>query len=58
MAREIIHLFSEEGTGEFYTTRKNKKISTEKLKLKKYDRKLRKHVWFVEKKGSASGKKK
>ena len=33
-----------------YTTTKNKKLSTEKLRLKKYDPKVRKHVEFVEEK--------
>lgn len=31
-----------------YFTRKNKKNTTEKLKLKKYDKVLRKHVVFGE----------
>ena len=37
-------------TGYFYTTTKNKKLSTEKLRMKKYDPKVRKHVEFVEEK--------
>ena len=48
--REKIKLVSTAGTGYFYTTTKNKKLSTEKLKLKKYDPKIRKHVDFVEEK--------
>lgn len=48
--RELIKLESSGGTGFFYTTTKNRKTTTEKLKLKKYDPKLRKHVLFEEKK--------
>lgn len=43
-----IRLVSTAGTGEFYTSFKNKKNSPEKLVLKKYDKKLRKHVDFKE----------
>ena len=48
--REKIKLVSTAGTGYYYTTSKNKKLSTEKLKFKKYDPKVRKHVEFVEEK--------
>ncbi|MCP4662304.1 MAG: 50S ribosomal protein L33 [bacterium] len=48
--REKVKLVSSAGTGYFYTTTKNKKLSTEKLRLKKYDPKIRKHVEFVEEK--------
>ena len=48
--REKIKLASTAGTGYFYTTTKNKKLSTEKIRLKKYDPKIRKHVEFVEEK--------
>ena len=48
--REKIKLVSSAGTGYFYTTTKNKKLSTEKLRMKKYDPKVRKHVEFVEEK--------
>jgi large subunit ribosomal protein L33 len=48
--REQIKLVSTAGTGTFYTTTKNKKLATEKLRLKKYDPKIRKHVEFVEEK--------
>jgi large subunit ribosomal protein L33 len=48
--REKIKLVSSAGTGYFYTTSKNKKLSTEKLWMKKYDPKVRKHVEFVEEK--------
>lgn len=46
--REKIKLVSEEGTGEYYTTTKNKRTMPEKLRLKKFDKKLRKHVYFKE----------
>lgn len=48
--RDKIKLVSSAGTGYFYTTTKNKKLSTEKLRLKKYDPRVRKHVEFVEEK--------
>jgi large subunit ribosomal protein L33 len=50
MMREKVKLVSTAGTGFYYTTTKNKKLSTEKLKFKKYDPKVRKHVEFVEEK--------
>lgn len=46
--REKVKLLSSAGTGYFYTTTKNKKKSNEKIKRKKYDPKVRKHVEFVE----------
>jgi large subunit ribosomal protein L33 len=46
-AREAIKLKSTESTDCYWTT-KNKKTSTERLELKKYDRKLRKRVVFKE----------
>lgn len=48
--REKIKLVSTAGTGYFYTTTKNKRLSTEKLRMKKYDPKVRRHVEFVEEK--------
>ena len=47
-AREIIKLESTADTGYFYTTRKNKKNTTDKIKIKKYDPVVRKHVEFKE----------
>ncbi|EKD51829.1 MAG: hypothetical protein ACD_62C00170G0003 [uncultured bacterium] len=47
-AREIIKLESTADTGYFYTTIKNKKNTTEKLKMNKYDPVVRKHVAFKE----------
>ncbi len=46
--RTIIKLVSTAGTGTFYTTTKNPKTKTEKLVLKKYDPRIRKHVEFKE----------
>ncbi len=43
-----IRLESEEGTGFFYTTSKNKKTTPTRLRFKKYDPKVKKHVWFKE----------
>ncbi len=48
--REKIKLVSSAGTGYYYTTTKNRRLSTETLKFKKYDPKVRKHVEFVEEK--------
>jgi large subunit ribosomal protein L33 len=46
--RELIKLESTAGTGYFYVTSKNRKTAKEKLVLKKYDPKIRKHVEFKE----------
>ncbi|ADU92045.1 50S ribosomal protein L33 [Taylorella equigenitalis] len=46
--REKIKLESTAGTGHFYTTTKNKKGATEKMVIKKYDPKARKHVDYKE----------
>jgi large subunit ribosomal protein L33 len=43
-----VRLVSAAGSGDYYTTIKNPK--TPKLKLRKYDKKTRKHEWFEEKK--------
>ena len=48
--RDKIRLVSTAGTGYFYTTNKNKKTTPEKLQMKKYDPKVRKHVIFKESK--------
>ena len=47
-AREKIKLESTAGTGHFYTTMKNKRNTTEKIEIKRYDPKLRKHVIYKE----------
>lgn len=46
-SREVIKLKSTESTDVYWTT-KNKKTTTGRLELKKYDRKLRRHVAFKE----------
>ena len=46
--REKIKLESTAGTGYFYTTTKNKKTMPQKMEIKKYDPKARKHVAFKE----------
>jgi large subunit ribosomal protein L33 len=43
-----IRLNSSADTGFFYVTKKNSRTMTEKLTLKKYDPKVRKHVEFKE----------
>ena len=47
-AREKVKLESSAGTGFFYTTPKNKQKTPDKLALKKYDPRVRKHVLFKE----------
>ncbi|MCB2199559.1 50S ribosomal protein L33 [bacterium] len=49
-AREKIRLVSSAGTGHFYTTYKNKRNSTGKIEMKKYDPTIRKHVMYKESK--------
>jgi large subunit ribosomal protein L33 len=46
--REKIRMVSTAGTGHFYTTMKNRRNTTEKLVLKKYDPTLRKYVEYKE----------
>ena len=46
--RDKIRLVSTAGTGFFYTTDKNKRNMPEKMEIKKYDPKARKHVIFKE----------
>ena len=41
-------MVSSAGTGFFYTTTKNRRNTKDKLRLKKYDPVVRKHVEFVE----------
>lgn len=50
MARILIRLVSSAGTGHFYTTTKNPKTKTEKIEIKKFDPKIRKHVPYKEQK--------
>lgn len=44
----LIKMVSTADTGFFYVTKKNPRTTTEKLELKKYDPKARKHVAFRE----------
>ena len=44
--REKIKLESTAGTGHFYTTDKNKRTKPDKMEIKKYDPKARKHVIY------------
>ena len=46
--RDKIKLESSAGTGHFYTTTKNKRTTPDKLEIKKYDPKVRKHVIYKE----------
>ena len=58
-AKETFFLVSSEGTGFFYSNRKNKKKGKgeNKLKVRKYDPVARKHVLFEDKKLSKLKKK-
>jgi large subunit ribosomal protein L33 len=46
--REKIRLMSSAGTGHYYTTTKNRRLHPEKMEVKKYDPKIRKHVIYKE----------
>lgn len=46
--RDKIKLESTAGTGHFYTTDKNKRTMPEKMEIKKFDPKARKHVIYKE----------
>jgi large subunit ribosomal protein L33 len=46
--REKIKLESSAGTGHFYTTTKNKRITAEKIEIMKFDPVARKHVKYKE----------
>lgn len=46
--REKVRMVSTADTGFFYTTYKNKRNTPDKLEMKKYDPKARKHVLFKE----------
>jgi large subunit ribosomal protein L33 len=50
--RKIIGLVSEASGNRTYYTKKNNQNSPDKLSLRKYDPKLRKHVLYVETKKS------
>lgn len=44
----LVRMISSADTGYFYVAKKNPKKQTEKMKLRKYDPKARKHVVFNE----------
>ncbi len=46
--REKIRLMSTAGTGHYYTTTKNRRLHPEKMEIKKYDPRGRKHVIYKE----------
>ena len=46
--REKIRLMSSAKTGHYYTTTKNKRLHPEKMELKKFDPRIRKHVIYKE----------
>lgn len=46
--REKIKLVSTAGTGHYYTTTKNRRKTTEKLEMKKFDPVIRKHTLYKE----------
>jgi large subunit ribosomal protein L33 len=46
--REKIRLMSSAGTGHYYTTTKNRRLHPEKMEVKKYDPRVRKHVIYKE----------
>ena len=46
--REKIKLVSSAGTGHFYTTDKNKTKTPDKIEIKKYDPRVKKHVIYKE----------
>ncbi|MEC7803838.1 MAG: 50S ribosomal protein L33 [Pseudomonadota bacterium] len=46
--REKIRLVSSAGTGHFYTTTKNKRLHKDKVEIRKFDPKIRKHVMYKE----------
>ena len=52
--REKIKLASTAGTGHFYTTTKNKRNSSGKMEMSKYDPVARKHVIYKETKAQVS----
>jgi large subunit ribosomal protein L33 len=46
--REKIKLVSSAGTGQYYTPTKNKRLHPDKIEIKKFDPKIRKHVIYKE----------
>ncbi len=50
MMRDKIKLVSSANTGHYYTTTKNRRATTDKIEIKKYDPVVRKHVIYKESK--------
>ncbi len=48
MSQDSLIQLKNKDTGETYWTRKNKKLVVRKVELKKYSKKLRKHLVFKE----------
>ncbi|WP_018466283.1 50S ribosomal protein L33 [Calidithermus timidus] len=48
--RILVQMVSTVGTGTFFVTQKNRRNTPEKLTLRKYDSRARKHVLFREEK--------
>ena len=48
MPSDIIKMVCTEGTGHYYTTKKNKKNTPNKFEFKKYNPVLRRHVIYKE----------
>jgi large subunit ribosomal protein L33 len=48
MSQDNLIIIKNKETGEVYYTRKNRKRTERKVELKKYSKKLRKHVAFKE----------
>lgn len=46
--REKIKLVSSEGTGHYYTATKNKRLHPDKMEVRKFDPKARKHAVYKE----------
>jgi large subunit ribosomal protein L33 len=46
--REKIKLVSSAGTGHYYTTTKNKRTHPDKMEVRKFDPRVRKHVMYKE----------
>ncbi|PAU55070.1 50S ribosomal protein L33 [Pseudomonas indica] len=46
--RELIRLVAEDGSGHFYTTDKNKRTTPDKIQIRKYNPKARKHMMYKE----------
>ena len=46
--KETIKLVSSATTGHYYTTTKNKKVTPDKIEIKKFDPVVRKHVLYKE----------